>query len=516
MNIIIRKLSFLLLVAAIILSSCTKSDKVFDTIPETAMVVVSIHPGNLIEKGKLQEIELIKEEAAENEISRKILEDPDNSGIDTDAYSAFFVFNYDEQFGCAVMPLKSKTSFEDFLAEVENENDMEPVIGNIGAFDTKTIDDFMILYDNSIVMILFPLDDLGNEDLTEVAKSIIELDKENILKTDRDFNNFLSKQKDINVWFSTNNIDGIPGMGFMGEAMGMVGGVKNNYGHAFADFQNGSMTFSTNLRFNQTLQETIDKYNFLDENAIKDILKYLPSENLLFVGNTNVDPEKIFDLLKFVNNDFDNAIDDMTQQLGLEDEDLKKIFSGEVAFSLNGINSPLLETENFSINSDLIPSLVFSARINHKSSFEKFLSLASEKAELKEKEGYYEVINKGIPVYMVVVQSDLILSNNETIIEDIEKNGLAVDNVTKSIHADNLSNNPICFYLNLDESTYTEEMYELFSKKMGEEIEMGMKTFGESLKSMTVSANIEEWEFKIELKDDSVNSLYSLLNQARE
>ena len=148
------------------------------------------------------------------------------------------------------------------------------------------------------------MDNLDFENLNEVAEYLIDLDKEYTLKTDKDFNNFLSKQKDINLWFSTNNIGGIPGVGNMTGALDFVGGVKNNYGHAFADFQNGSMTFSTNLRFNQTLQETIDQYNFLDENAIKDILKYIPSENLLFVGNTNIDPEKIFDLLKFVNKDF--------------------------------------------------------------------------------------------------------------------------------------------------------------------------------------------------------------------
>ena len=57
-------------------------------------------------------------------------------------------------------------------------------------------------------------------------------------------------------------------------------------------------------------------------------------------------------------------------------------------------------------------------------------------------------------------------------------------------------------------------MRELFSEKMSDEIEMRLETFGSSLKSLSLSANVEEWDFKIELKDDSENSLYTLLNQA--
>ncbi len=515
MNVILKNLLLVFLIPTFLLSSCSKNaDKVFEMVPETAMAVLSIHPGNLLEKGKLQEIEMIRNEASENEVTKKILEDPESSGIEMNSYSTFFVFNHKGQFGCAVMPLKSKSDFKTFLTEVEEDLELEFENGEIGSYETISYDDFILMYNNSIVMILSTMDDLGDENLNEVAEHLIDLDKEYTLKTDKDFNNFLSKQEDINLWFSTNNMGGIPGVGNMSGVLDMVGGVKNNYGHAFADFQNGSMTFSTNLRFNQTLQETIDKYNFLDENAIKDILKYIPSENLLFVGNTNVDPEKILDLLKFVNKDFSNTIETMAQMMGLEDDDLKNVFSGEIAFSLNGINSPLPEKENISIDSDHIPSIVFSSRINHKNSFEKFLSLAQEKAELKEKEGYYVVINKGIPVYLLVIQSDLIMSNNENIIRDIEKNGQAKENVTKSIHSENLTNNPICFYLNLDESTYTEEMRELFSKKMGDKLEMGLETFGTSLKSLSLSANVEEWDFKIELKDDSENSLFTLLNQA--
>ncbi|MCF8378811.1 MAG: DUF4836 family protein [Bacteroidales bacterium] len=504
-----------ILISAIIFSSCSKNDSnVFNKIPETAIFVVSFHPGQLIEKGKLQEIQMIKEEASQNEISKKILEDPESSGIIMDAYSAFFSFYTNDMYGCFIMPLKSKSDFKAFLEEVAEEADMEFASGSIGKNTTESAEDFMVVYDNDRVMILSNMNGNHNADLKLIATSLIEIDKENILKTDKDFNNFLSKQKDINIWASTNNLEGMPGIGGMGGSLDLFGGVKNNYVHAFADFQNGNMTFSTNLRFNQSLQETIDKYNFLDENAIKDLLKYLPSENVLIVGNTNVDPEKMFDLLTFVNRDFKETIDEMTSGLDLESDELKSIFSGEIAFSLNGINIPSIEKEDLYFSTDMLPTVVFANRINNKKNFAGFLELAKTKAELQEKDGYFEVLNKGIPVYILVNDEDLVMSNNETIIREIIENNSVKVNVLKSTHAENLTNNPICFYLNLDESTYTEEMQKFFKGKMGGEMEMGMKTFGSSLKSLTISANIEEWEFRVDLKDDSVNSLYSLLSQA--
>lgn len=517
MKIISKILLSGILIPAIFLSSCSRnSSDVFNMVPETAMFVVSIHPGQLIEKGKLQEIKILKDRTSENEISKKILEDPESSGIETNAYSTFFSFYDNGLYGCAIMPLESKTDFETFLSEIAIENELEFESGNIGKYITKSTEDFMIIYDNDRLMILSLMNKFDNPDFYDVANSLIEIDKENILKTNKDFNKFLSKQKDINVWFSTNNLEGMPGVGGMGGALDLFGGIKNNYGHAFLDFQNGNMTFSTNLRINQSLMQNFDKYNFLNEDAIKELLKYLPSENVLFVGNTNVDPEKIFNVLTFINRDLKETIEGLTAKLELEGEDLKTIFSGEIAFSLNGLNIPDIETEDLYFSSDNLPSVIFANRISNMKSFKGFLELAKSNAELQEKDGYFEVLNKGIPVYLLVVDKDLIMSNNKMVILEILENGSAKENVLKSAHTDILTSNPICFYLNLDESTYTEDMQNFISKKMRGKVEMGMKTFGSSLKSITVSANIEEWEFRIDLKDDSVNSLYYLLSKAEE
>ena len=96
-----------------------------------------------------------------------------------------------------------------------------------------------------------PINGWSEEDLTPVAESIINLDKENALVTDKDFNNFLGKQKDINAWISTNNINNIRNLEGLDEGLGLFGGIKNNYGHIFLDFQKGYLTLNTNLRFNK-------------------------------------------------------------------------------------------------------------------------------------------------------------------------------------------------------------------------------------------------------------------------
>lgn len=348
------------------------------------------------------------------------------------------------------------------------------------------------------------------DDLAGVAEMAINMDKEEGLLTDKDFNNFLGKQKDINAWFSTNNLKGISSIGEISEGLDMMGGIKNNYGHAFAEFQNGYMSLKTNLRFNASWKETIDKYNFLDEKAIKDILNYIPSEDLIFIGNTNIDPEKVFGLLKFINKDFDSGLKEITRELNVEEEELKNIFAGEVAFSFHAKKNNDIKTDK--IDLDGMPTGVYAARIKNPANFEKLISKAVEMNAINEKNGYYSISN-GIPVYLLKVKNDMVVSNDEDIIREIAETGKVKENVTTAPYQEILVSNPVCFFLNLNRDSYSDEMKEMLDKNLGNEYIKGVETFGNQLKSLTFSANLEEWEFRVDLVDNNENSLYTLLSQ---
>jgi len=56
-------------------------------------------------------------------------------------------------------------------------------------------------------------------------------------------------------------------------------------------------------------------------------------------------------------------------------------------------------------------------------------------------------------------------------------------------------------------------MQQFIDKEMNEKLEMGLETFGAKLKSLSFSANLEEWEIRLDLNDDDEYSLYTLLSQ---
>jgi hypothetical protein len=342
---------------------------------------------------------------------------------------------------------------------------------------------------------------------------LLNLEKAEALLSDKDFNNFLGKQKDINAWFTSNRLTDIPGVGDLDDAMDLFGGIKNNYGHAFMDFQPGNMILTTNLRFNQSMQETIDKYNFLDENAIKDLLKYLPSQEIVFVGNTNVDPERIIDLLQFVNKDFDETFDDIAEMMDMAPDEIQKAFSGEMAFSINGIQRiKINKEEEMDIEEDL-PSFVAATRMKNEDFFTRFLEVAEKEAEVTKINDIYVVNNNGIPVYLKLQEKDLILSNNRGVIEEIAEKGEISENVTDTDFGNILTKNPVCFFLNLDKESYSSELKNYIEEEMDSDIAKGYERFGDKLKSLSFSASLEEWEFQVVLMDNEENSLYTLLSQ---
>lgn len=493
----------------ILISSCIgPGNEIVKMIPETALAVVTVNPGQVIEKSRMQEIPFLKEEVSENAFMSKIFEDPESSGILLDAYSAFFILPGDVDMACVVMPVKSESDFETMISELEREVGSEFVSGKIENFRTKQLENVLVCYNQAQILMVSAMDGWSDIDLAPIAESVIRLEKDNALVTDRDFNNFLGKQKDINAWITSNNIDKLNEIGDFGEGMDMFGGVKNNYGHIFLDFQKGYMTLRTNLRFNASWKETIDKYNFLDEKAIKELLTYLPSENLLFVGNTNMDPEKIVGLLKLLHQDFRAAMEELESEMGIDENDLVKIFSGEVAFSFN-TNNVGSANDDFSLED--MPGFVYAARIRNESSYDKFINLAETHSNMVDKGEYYEMW-QGFPAYITKVKKDMIISNSEDIIKEIIGKGKLKKNVTTAPYKNILTSNPVCFFLNLDKSTYTEDMQRYYDEMTGK-MPGVVDVVGPKLKSLTFSAELEEWEFRIDLKDNSENFLYAMLKE---
>ncbi len=501
----------------LLFNSCERPAKqIFRYIPENVKFVVTLHPGNLIEKGKISELSFLEQEDFGAVFGSKIIANPELSGMDMDNFSSIFVFGEEPSYLGLIMPIKDKSEFENRIAELETEIDEK--------FERMELDDYdlikqkagIILYNNSIALALSGMGK-WEENLQSVAKELIDLKDEERILSDKDFNKFLARQKDINAWVTSTNLEGLDRFG---NAMDLLGGIKNNYGHVFLEFQKGAIDLTTNLRLNRSLQETVNKFNVMDKEAIKALLDYIPSEDLVFIGNSNVNPEKIIDLLKFINKDFNKVFEEMTNAFDLTEENVSDAFSGEMAFSINEVHRFKFEEDKkeekpgrFFDPEENMPVIVSATRMRNASWLNRFLEVAEEEDALVRKEKYYVVKSRGFPVYISVNNRDLIISNKEDIIIRISEKGKIEDNVTRTEYSDILIQDPICFYLNLDAGSYSENIQDIIDHRMGEKVEIGLETFFSKLKSLSFSANLEEWKLRLELTEEDEYSLYTLLSQ---
>lgn len=488
--------------------------EIFEVIPETATAVVTIHPGNLIEKGNLLEMDFLSFEGNDNEVLKEIAENPENSGIDLDTYSYGFLLSDNDPVICMVMPVKDKSDLETTLSAMEKEGEFEFIRDKMEGYETLSHGTVFLLYNDEIMISIAPRNGWSQKS-AEIAEKIIRLEKENQLLTDKDFNHFLGKQKDINAWFTSTNLQTLPGLGDFGDALDLFGSLKNNYGHIFLEFGKGEMILTTNLRFNPDMEQTIEKYNFLDEKAIKELLTYLPSKDLFLVANTNMDPAKIFDLLEFVNDDFDQMVEKLSRELNITTEDMKSAFSGEVAFSLNGMKDSRISIgdDDFSLDSDAkIPGFTGAARLAKPAIFQKFLDKAVSEEELEKSGDFYKTPG-GPEIMMLVAGNDLIVSNSRENLEEILSGGLIVDNVTKAEYSEVLTEDPICFFLNLDQESYSGDLKEFIDEEMSGGIRNSVQTVGKELKSLSFSADIEEWQIRLRMKNQDDYSLETILSQ---
>ena len=52
-------------------------------------------------------------------------------------------------------------------------------------------------------------------------------------------------------------------------------------------------------------------------------------------------------------------------------------------------------------------------------------------------------------------------------------------------------------------------MQNYIEEKMGNEVNMGLKSYGKSLKSLAVMVSLEEWELRLELNDTIMKTAFT-------
>jgi len=502
------------LLSALVLSSCNRSgQEIYKLVPDNVAVVASFSPGKLMEKADATDLEFMKNALEDKEFNKLLFENPGVSGINVNSNSCVFVSGNEERYLGVIMPLKSKKVFELFLGKLSEEYKVDFKIEQADKFSYSVKDDNVLAWNKSVVIHLTRIKGMSEVSILDKLAELFSLEPENCILSEKDFKSFLSEQKDLNIWLTSNQLANLAGSN-MGM-MSMLGGINNNYAHIFLEFGKGEIKLSSNLILNSDFKKNFDKYNIIDLNAEKGILEMLPADNLVLVGNFRLNPDKLIDLKNTIGSGNHDFFLDFEKEKGKTTEQVLKSIQGSLAFTINGI-MPVKESTNE--NSDTLsrekrtPVIFGALQLNDETFFNEFIKFVNQKEILKAKNGYYVIHSEDEqPFYLGLKNNIILLTNEEKYMMEIMDGGKLKNNLMGLELSKTLVDNPICFYLNLDKDSYTETVKQYFDEEMDKSFAKGMSGFGNSLKSLTISGNLEKSELRIELKDKSVNSLHAFL-----
>jgi hypothetical protein len=264
----------LIAIVAIFFASCSKNSATH--IPKDAFAVLVLDGDELMKfndpdfvkenpdyKDAMKEIEKESKKAAE--LIAKVIDNPNASGILLKEKSyAFATFIEKEIVFGVIIPIDKKVFDENldmiasefnvpistFMQEKNGIKYMEPESGMIFGWNKDVV--------------MFVVNEASDDNFGLLEK-YMNLDKKESILSNKDFAEFHDDCKALNLWVSSSVINNIDLATEELKEFESLTGIKlaDNYGHFFLDIQKDQITYTTTIKFNESIQN-LDKKKLMD------------------------------------------------------------------------------------------------------------------------------------------------------------------------------------------------------------------------------------------------------------
>jgi hypothetical protein len=402
-----RSLLSLFLITVIVtgIVSCNHTDKSGIVVPKDAALAVHINAPSLTSKVSWQEIqqnEWFKKLYAEetDSLSKQLLDDPSNSGIDIKSDMAFFIKKQGQGSYIAFEgTVKNATAFEAFVKKlnkggnVSKNGDISVLPSGVKTIITWNNNRFVFVSDFSFGGMAGRLSSSNSivepfafhtDSLQKFAIQLFDLPhKENLLSDDR-FASLMKEPGDIHYWVNAEQY-----YNALGGALSLL---KLNVlfeGNAYAtslNFDNGKITLKSKGYYNKELRSLIDKYSSSSISA--DMLNRIPSQNVVAVFAAKYPPEGFRDLIKLVG--VDGFVNSFFSSVGYSTDEFVKATKGDVLLSVSDFSLGAHKTTITGPNGESIPmdqpsvpdaKVLFATSVNDKPSFDKLFGILQSKIQ---------------------------------------------------------------------------------------------------------------------------------------
>jgi hypothetical protein len=442
------KLSFVGVVV-LLFSSCAKKNEVGKMVPSNAIFVAQVNLkslGNKLSWKEIQQTDIYKKIISDSSMEdwgKNLLQNPAASGIDFDAGLVFFSADHaGSKYAAAEGKIKNQSDFEKFN---KNFSDGSPVKnGNISLLNLKgngvvgwNDDHFIYVMNpgNKIYKMEHWNDSLSmkNEnppadrsvEFSTLCKNLFSLKTDSSLATNDKFSSLLKETGDIHVYQNTDAmINNSPAMGALGM-LKMDAFLKGNASTYTINFDNGKIDVSQKMFVSEQLTDIIKKY--VGNSVDMDMIKKIPSNNVLGLAAFNFKPEGITEMIKLTG--MDGMINSYTQPMGFNLDDFSKATNGNWLLAFTDLDiSDSMHHPDF--------NYLFAAGVGNKESLQKILNAAKKTTDQMGKDSLLNY----------VMNDKLFAQSNHSSYASQYLNG---NSNTTLDFADKISGHPVAFYFDI-------------------------------------------------------------------
>ncbi|MEO8413935.1 MAG: DUF4836 family protein [Ginsengibacter sp.] len=397
------RLTLLFVAAAFLFSSCSKKNEEGKMIPKNAMFVVHFNTKSLKEKlswDDIKQANWYKKAYTDSETTgwiKRLLNDPENSGIDLNGGLIFFVAKNPGTNGEMVLEgtVKNAGDFGQFNKNLDSTATLKKD-GNLNMLTIKN--KIVVAWDDEHFTYAFDAADARSKlssmnamgsngnmaplvnqttDLSAVCRNLFSLKSDSSLAGNEKFTNLLKETGDIHTWVNTEEIMNST------ASLGMVGMLKldvflkDNISTYAVSFDNGKINISQKLYAGKEFSDFLKKYS--GDNISTDMIKNIPSQNVLGVFAMNFKPEGLKELIKLTG--MDGFLNMFTGQIGFNIDDFVKANKGEIMLALTDLSMKNILPGDNAISNDSASysfkkpdmNFLFSVEIGDKPSFQKLV-----------------------------------------------------------------------------------------------------------------------------------------------
>jgi hypothetical protein len=385
--------------------SCSRT-KSGIAIPKDASLAVHINTSSLTSKVTWQEIQqnewfrkLYSDES--DSLSKKILDNPANSGIDIKSDLAFFV-KQEGKGGYMAFEggVEDAATFEAFVTKVNKggkvvkNGDVNVLATSLKSLVAWTNNRFVYIMDvpmPSVAGRLNSSNDGMNEPFTfhtdslqKFAVQLFDLSGKNNLMSDDRFASLLKETGDIHYWVNAEQYYNSLG-GFLSLLKLNVLFEGNAYG-ATLNFESGKITLKSRAYYNKELKALMKKYAGGKVSAAT--INRIPSKNVIAVFALKYPPEGLKELIKLIG--VDGFVNSFFSGVGYSTDEFVKANKGDVLLSVTDFQIKAHEMtitdpdgNPHTIDQDGIPDakVLFATSVNDKPSFDKLFSILQAKTQ---------------------------------------------------------------------------------------------------------------------------------------